>query len=149
MSFASFCSKLSVELDNCPLLCLLQVDFADVIAEPGGIHSLKLVWIISHNIYKYSKKLLYILLSALLGIVLSLIWGLVFAFLAFGNIWVVVPCIKCCKVTFHCLISPFIKCMKSCFKPGCNAVALALRTLRVIFRKDAWISLDIWCHLKL
>lgn len=113
------------------------MDFADVIAEPGGIHSLKLVWICSHKIYKYSKCFLYIFLSALLGLLLSLIWGLVFAFLAFGNIWVMVPCIKCCKVTFECLISPFIKCIKSFFKPGCKAVALALRTLRAIFRKDA------------
>lgn len=120
-----------------PFLCLLQVDFADVIAEPGGIRSVNLVWILSNKTYKCSKWLLYIFLSALLGILLSLIWGLVFAFLAFGNIWVMVPCIKCCKVTYECLIGPCVKCIKSFLKPGCKGLALGLRTLRAILRKDA------------
>ncbi|XP_075893018.1 caveolin-3-like [Nelusetta ayraudi] len=114
-----------------------KVDFADVIAEPGGIHSVDRVWIISNCTYTKSKWFLYRTLTALFGIPLSLIWGLVFAFLSFCNIWVVVPCIKCIKVEFECLIRPFIKCIKSCFRPCCKAVRIALITMRGIFRKEA------------
>lgn len=113
------------------------MDFSDVIAEPDGIRSWNPVWIFSQHVYKYSKMFSYMLLSALLGIVLSLIWGLIFALLAFGNIWVMVPGIRCCKVLFECLIHPFIKCIKSFFRPGFKGLALALRTVRVIFRREA------------
>lgn len=134
----------SLYSDKSPFLCLLQVDFADVIAEPGGIHSVDLIWIWSNWTYTKSKWFLYRLLSAILGIPLALIWGLTFAFLSFGNIWLIVPCIKCCKVEFECLIRPFIKCTKSCYRPACRSVGLGLKILADICRKKD--SLDLALH---
>jgi len=73
----------------------LKVNFKDVIAEPDGVHSFSTVWGTSYKTYSVSKYWCYRLLTAVLGIPFALFWGLYFAFLAFLNVWCVVPFVKC------------------------------------------------------
>lgn len=73
----------------------LKVNFKDVIAEPDGVHSFSTVWGTSYKTYSVSKYWCYRILTAVLGIPFALFWGLYFAFLAFLNVWCVVPFVKC------------------------------------------------------
>jgi caveolin 1 len=73
----------------------LKVNFKDVIAEPEGVHSFGTVWGTSYKTYSVSKFWCYRLLTMVLGIPFALFWGLYFAFLAFLNVWCVVPFVKC------------------------------------------------------
>lgn len=73
----------------------LKVNFKDVIAEPEGVHSFGTVWGTSYKTYSVSKYWCYRILTAVLGIPFALFWGLYFAFLAFLNVWCVVPFVKC------------------------------------------------------
>lgn len=81
---------------------VVKVEFEDVIAEPYGTHSLDGVWKVSHTTFTVSKYWCYRLLTALLGIPLSLVWGLLFACLSFCHIWAVVPCTKSCALELQC-----------------------------------------------
>ena len=73
----------------------LKVNFADVIAEPDGVHSFSTIWGTSYKSYSVAKFWSYRILTAILGIPFALFWGLYFAVLAFMNVWCIVPFVKC------------------------------------------------------
>jgi len=73
----------------------LKVNFADVIAEPDGVHSFSTIWGTSYKSYSVAKFWSYRILTAFLGIPFALFWGLYFAVLAFMNVWCIVPFVKC------------------------------------------------------
>ena len=73
----------------------LKVNFADVIAEPDGVHSFATIWGTSYKTYSVCKFWAYRVLTAILGIPFALFWGFYFAMLAFMNVWCIVPFVKC------------------------------------------------------
>lgn len=117
--------------------CMLQVDFEDVIGEPDGVHSADLVWKASDKIYTWSKYYWYFSLSAIFALPLSLIWGLLFAFLTFWRIWAVVPTIKICVFVSDCLFRPLLLVIKEIVHPLFKAVGKLGRGLRGILRREA------------
>lgn len=118
---------------------MLQVDFEDVIAEPDGVHSADLVWKASNKIYTWSKYW-YCGLSAIFALPLTLIWGLLFAFLTFWRIWAVVPSIKICVFVFDCLCRPLLLVIKEIVHPLTPHIKAAGKLghwLRGIVRREA------------
>lgn len=114
---------------------LLQTDFIDVIAEPDGVRSVDKVWIISYKTYTKSKYFLYCGMSSIFGIPLSLIWGLLFAFLSFCNIWVIVPFIKFCLYIFECVMHPPLKCMKFWLQSPLRVIVDTVVVVKKLYRK--------------
>lgn len=108
-----------------------------MIAEPDGVHSVDGVWIISYKTYTKSKAFLYIGLSSIFGIPLSLIWGLLFALLSFLNIWVIVPFIKFCLFIFQCTMYPALTCMEYWLKSPLRVVMETIRVVKGVLRKTA------------
>ncbi|XP_034023563.1 caveolin-3-like [Thalassophryne amazonica] len=99
---------------------VIKMEFEDVIAEPSGVHSWEPVWKFSYKTYSGSKKYSYYTLSTILGVPLSLLWGVLFASVSFIHIWTIMPCIKCCELQCQCLKqlslmwSRIFPCVKSC-----------------------------------
>lgn len=64
-----------------------QVDFEDVLAEPGSTHSFDRVWICSHAAFELLRFIFYRLLTTLLAVPLAFTLGLMFATLSCVHIW--------------------------------------------------------------
>ncbi|XP_073323763.1 caveolin-3-like [Pagrus major] len=114
-----------------------KVDFEDVIAEPAGVHSVDRVWKFSFNTFTVSKFWCYRGLTAIFGLPLSLLWGLVFACLSFWQIWVVVPSIKSCMFVFHCLCRPLLQVTKTVVRPVLRVVGKIYGSVKGMVRKEA------------
>ncbi|XP_067443224.1 caveolin-3-like [Thunnus thynnus] len=115
---------------------VVKVNFEDVIAEPAGTHSLDGVWKASYTTFTVSKHWCYCILSAILGIPLSLVWGLLFACLSFCHIWAVVPFIKSCLIEFHCGSQLYSLVIHNFFDPLFVALGKMYSGVRVILRKE-------------
>lgn len=115
---------------------VVQVEFEDVIAEPHGTHSLDSVWKASYTTFTVSKYWCYRLLTAVLGIPLSLLWGFLFACLSFCHIWAVVPCIKSCLIEFQCLGQIYSLVVHSFFDPLFEALGKIFSSVKVALRKE-------------
>ncbi|CAF1560668.1 unnamed protein product [Rotaria magnacalcarata] len=70
----------------------LQLDFANVIAEPDtSAYNFEALHKVSQQIYHYSKIFIYRFLAILVGLPLMLCWGLLFGVYTFTMIWLVAP----------------------------------------------------------
>ncbi|XP_060062973.1 caveolin-1-like [Ylistrum balloti] len=90
------------------------IDFDDLIGEPPSLLSLDGVWDKSARSFNFSKDLCYLILTTLCGIPISVLCGLKFAFLSFGTIWCVTPCVKAyhvCMMSTRGIYSTLIKCV--------------------------------------
>ncbi|XP_011157539.1 caveolin-3 isoform X1 [Solenopsis invicta] len=77
----------------------LQVMWDDVIGEPEGIRSPECAWRLSGHCFRLSRGCCYILLSVLVAPLLALLFGFMFACLAFQHIWCLAPCLRIWKIT--------------------------------------------------
>ncbi|XP_070815372.1 caveolin-3-like [Chaetodon trifascialis] len=114
---------------------VVKVSFEDVIAEPAGTHSLDGVWKASYTTFTVSKYCCYRSLTAIFGIPLSLLWGLLFACLSFWHIWAVMPCTKSCLIEFQCLSQPYSLIIRTFFHPLFEAMGKMYSGVRVVMRK--------------
>lgn len=73
----------------------LKVTFEDVIAEPVSVRSGDRVWIWSNALFEVCRVWIYRIVTVLLAIPLSVLSGLLFAFLSCFHIWMISPCIQC------------------------------------------------------
>lgn len=80
----------------------IQIQFADIIAEPEGYHSSKYVWHMSKTIYDFGKDAAYQLVSFIFGIPLSLIWGCLFASVACCHVWCYSPLRRSHNIKMGC-----------------------------------------------
>ncbi|XP_048863221.1 caveolin-1-like [Brienomyrus brachyistius] len=105
---------------------VVKVDFEDVIAEPAGTYSFDGVWKASFTTFTVTKYWCYRLLTALVGIPLALVWGIIFAILSFLHIWAAVPCVKSYLINIQCMsrvysiwihtfCDPFFEAIGKCF----------------------------------
>ena len=69
----------------------MKVEFAEVIAEPEGTESVPQVLRIAELTYTWTKNIVYKVFTVLLSIILAIVWGLVFALIAFTTVWVINP----------------------------------------------------------
>ena len=113
-----------------------QLDFDDVIAEPDGTHSLDGVWKTSYTAFTISKYWCYRLLSALLGVPLALLWGVLFAVLSFCHVWVVGPCIRSCLLESQCLGQVYGHGVRTLCDPLCESVGRMFQSVRVVLRRE-------------
>ncbi|XP_039972371.1 caveolin-3-like [Xiphias gladius] len=115
---------------------VVKVNFEDVIAEPAGTHSLDGVWKASYTTFTVSKYCCYRCLTAVLGIPLSLLWGLLFACLSFCHIWAVAPCIKSCLIESQCLSRFQALVIHTFIGPLSEAMGKIYSGMRVVLRKE-------------
>ncbi|XP_063072581.1 caveolin-3-like [Engraulis encrasicolus] len=114
----------------------IRVDFEDVIAEPDGTHSLDGVWRASYAAFTVSKYWCYRLLSAILGVPLALLWGLLFAALSFCQVWLVGPCSHSCLLQCQCLGTVYGHGVRTLCDPLCASVGQVFQSVRVVVQKE-------------
>ncbi|KAG2470505.1 CAV3 protein, partial [Polypterus senegalus] len=114
----------------------VKVDFEDVIAEPAGIHSLDSTWKASFTTFTVSKYWGYRLLTALLAIPISIVWGLLFASISFCHIWAVVPCIKSHTIQIQGISRIYALCVHTFCDPLFDALGRVLGSVRLVLRKE-------------
>ena len=78
----------------------MQLDFADVLAEPNSAHGFDPLWRLSFILFSQTKLWLYRLLSAVLVLPLSVLWAVIFALFTILYVWVLRPVIKIVEVVF-------------------------------------------------
>ncbi|XP_069142138.1 caveolin-3-like [Argopecten irradians] len=107
------------------------IDFDDVIGEPPSLLSLDSVWEKSARSFNFSKDLCYLILTTLCGIPISVLCGLKFAGISFGNIWCVTPCVKGCHLGLEAtrgIYTTFIRCL---CEPFCDAFSNLFGNIRI------------------
>ncbi|XP_040565748.1 caveolin-1-like [Lepeophtheirus salmonis] len=72
----------------------IDIGFDDVLAEPLSSHGFDCIWKLSFVIFSQTKTFLYRLLSAIIAIPASIIWGLIFAIITVLYVWVLAPLLK-------------------------------------------------------
>ncbi|XP_027135675.1 caveolin-1 isoform X2 [Larimichthys crocea] len=114
-----------------------RVEFADVIAEPDGLHSLDFMWKVSYHTFTQTRRWIYRFFTLILGFPLSLIWGLQFACLSFLHIWIVTPCLRTIQFNFYCLVRPLLQLIRVCLLPLFRVTGKILSKVKLIIRKEA------------
>jgi hypothetical protein len=109
----------------------LKVNFRDVIAEPDGVHSFQTVWGTSYKTYSVSKYWCYRVMTAVLGVPFALFWGLYFAFLAFLNVWCVVPFVKCFMIQIKFISEIWSLLVKTFLDPFFLSIGLCFSKIKV------------------
>merc|ERR1711879_963246 len=109
----------------------LKVNFKDVIAEPDGVHSFQTVWGTSYKTYSVSKYWCYRVLTAVLGVPFALFWGLYFAFLAFLNVWCVVPFVKCFMIQIKFISEIWSLLVKTFLDPFFESIGKIFANIRL------------------
>lgn len=69
----------------------MQLNFENVLAEPGSAHGFDFIWRLSFRIFTGTHSFIYKLLSALLSLPLALFWGIIFSLFSFFSIWLITP----------------------------------------------------------
>lgn len=109
----------------------LKVNFKDVIAEPDGVHSFQTVWGTSYKTYSVSKYWCYRVMTAVLGVPFALFWGLYFAFLAFLNVWCVVPFVKCFIIQIKFISEIWSLLVKTFLDPFFMSIGLCFSKIKI------------------
>ncbi|CAJ0941454.1 unnamed protein product [Ranitomeya imitator] len=121
---------------TCSCRFFSQLDFEDVIAEPYGTHSFDGVWKASYATFTVTKYWCYRLLSALVGIPLSILWGVLFALVSFCHIWAVVPCVKSYLIEIQCAGRTFSLCVRTFCDPVYEAMGKVFSAIKVTLQKQ-------------
>ncbi|XP_074658918.1 caveolin-1-like isoform X2 [Tubulanus polymorphus] len=72
----------------------VRVMYEDVIAEPEGSHSFGAVWRVAFIVFTETKQWSYRILTGGFGVILGILWGFLFALMAFAKIWLIMPAFK-------------------------------------------------------
>ncbi|XP_063283584.1 caveolin-3 [Pelobates fuscus] len=114
---------------------VVKVEFEDVIAEPQGTHSFDGVWKASYTTFTLTKYWCYRILSAVIGVPLAIIWGILFALISFCHIWTVMPCVKSYLIEIQCVGKTFSLCVHTFCDPLFEALGKIFSSIRVSMQK--------------
>lgn len=109
----------------------VQIDFADIIAEPDSFQSAAYVWTMSKWIFSYGKNATYQLLSFLFGLPLSCLWGFFFALAGFMHVWVYAPLKRSQAIKMGCWAQFLSKLLSVIFDPFFESVGKSFSEVKV------------------
>lgn len=109
----------------------LQIDFEDVIAEPGGAYSPECVWRNSHWLFDCGRNCCYACLSITCALPCAFCSGCSFACLYFQQVWCAAPALRHCRI--HCTsVKKFLTaCLESICGPCCSTMGLCLSQIKI------------------
>jgi len=97
----------------------IDLDFADVLAEPSSAHGFDPLWRLSFILFSNTKLWLYRLVSAILVLPLSIIWAAVFAVFTILYVWIIRPTIKIVEVIFAVFKRVWVSVLSATVEPLC------------------------------
>merc|ERR1711936_1478443 len=108
----------------------IDLDFADVLAEPNSAHGFDPLWRLSFILFSQTKLWLYRILSALLVLPLSIVWAVIFALATIAYVWLVRPLIKIAEVCFAVIKRVWVAALGATVEPLCAAVGAVFANCR-------------------
>ncbi|XP_064605354.1 caveolin-3-like [Liolophura sinensis] len=115
----------------------VKIAFTDIIGEPDpGVHSFDKIWLISFKVFSNTKLWCYRITTLILGLPLSVIWGVYFACLAFCNIWICEPCIKSFFIELNCFRRIWEIILTAFYRPCFEAMGRCLSFIKIGITKD-------------
>ncbi|XP_077981672.1 caveolin-3-like isoform X2 [Glandiceps talaboti] len=115
---------------------LVKVQFAEVFAEPEGMHSFDGVWLWSYKCFVGTKFWCYKICTLICALPFAFCWGIHFACLTFWHVWYIVPCTKVYLISiywFRKLWEIYIKCYCD---PQFDSCSRFLSNIKVWISKD-------------
>ncbi|XP_041349623.1 caveolin-1-like [Gigantopelta aegis] len=110
----------------------LQVTFDEIFAEPHPtVFSFDKVWILSYKVFTNTKLWTYRIITLLLSIPLSAVWGVYFACLAFCTIWCCRPCIKSYDIELSCLRGFWEILLSTFYRPCFESIGYCFYNIRI------------------
>merc|ERR1711902_215990 len=106
----------------------IDLDFADVLAEPNSAHGFDPLWRLSFILFSQTKLWLYRILSAILVLPLSILWAVIFALATIAYVWLVRPMIKIAEVCLAVIKRVWVAALGATVEPLCTAVGAVLPT---------------------
>merc|ERR1712088_741463 len=108
----------------------IDLDFADVLAEPNSAHGFDPLWRLSFILFSQTKLWLYRILSALLVLPLSIVWAVIFALATIAYVWMLRPLIKIAEVCFAVIKRVWVAALGATVEPLCTAVGAVFANCR-------------------
>jgi len=108
----------------------IDLDFADVLAEPSSAHGFDPLWRLSFILFSNTKLWLYRLVSAILVLPLSIIWAAVFAVFTILYVWIIRPTIKIVEVVFAVFKRVWVSMLSATVEPLCLSLGTFWSTPR-------------------
>merc|ERR1712031_43606 len=109
----------------------VQINFADIIAEPDSFQSTSYVWTMSKFIFAYGKDAAYQFMSFILGVPLSCFWGLFFALTACMHVWIYAPLKRSQSIKMGCWSQFLTKLLSVIFDPFFASVGKTFSEVKV------------------
>jgi len=100
----------------------INLDFDDVLAEPDTSHGFDSIWRLSFILFSQTKLWTYRLLSLLLSLPLSLLWGLTFALLTSIYVWILRPLLRVIETLLGIFRRFWIVLLGATLGPLCEAI---------------------------
>jgi len=100
----------------------IDLDFADVLAEPSSAHGFDPLWRLSFILFSNTKLWLYRLVSAILVLPLSIIWAAIFAIFTIAYVWLIRPIIKIVEVVFAVFKRVWVSVLSVTVEPLCSSL---------------------------
>merc|ERR1739844_707202 len=108
----------------------IDLDFADVLAEPNSAHGFDPLWRLSFILFSQTKMWLYRILSALLVLPLSIVWAVIFALATIAYVWLLRPVIKIAEVCFAVIKRVWVAALGATVEPLCAALGAVFANCR-------------------
>ncbi|XP_078392279.1 caveolin-3-like [Cetorhinus maximus] len=116
---------------------IVKVEFEELVAEPEGWYSLAPVWRFGHSAFTVSGYWGYRILTALFGIPMAVLWGFLYAWVSFWQVWAAGPCLRCYLMELECLAVTFPVCIRGICDPLFHAAGTILLNMRLALRRDS------------
>merc|ERR1712029_1164147 len=100
----------------------IDLDFADVLAEPSSAHGFDPMWRLSFILFSNTKLWLYRLVSAVLVLPLSILWAVIFAIFTIFYVWLARPLIKILEVVLAVFKRVWTSALSATVEPLCASV---------------------------
>ncbi|RXG53615.1 Caveolin-2, partial [Armadillidium vulgare] len=112
-----------------------QVEFDDIIGEPGEPLTPEFCWNCSRKCYTYTQRFLYIILVVIFSPFIAFFTGCAFACVAFQQIWCIGPCLRCWKINLATVRNFWWGFLLACCGPCAEVLGLYFSKIKVRYQK--------------
>ncbi|XP_035698192.1 caveolin-2-like [Branchiostoma floridae] len=107
----------------------VKVTFDEIFNEPKNVTSFEPIRTVNSVVFEYTQGGVYKILSAGLGVILAVVWGLAFGLFNFFIVWFVHPWLKMCFMGIRLFGLTIKAIVRTCIDPFFQSLGLSLSTI--------------------
>lgn len=108
--------------DSNSINCEINLDFDDVLAEPLAAHGFDPVWQLAFILFTNTKVWIYKIVSAIIAIPLSILWGIIFSIITILYVWLIRPLLRIIELFLAIFKKFLVTLMGATVAPVCEAL---------------------------